>query len=155
MTTYGYARVSTDDQDLTIQHEALKAAGCTVIRSEKKSGTSRKGRAELERPTPHPRAPKTEPRRAPATPIPVEKMEVAPLPPLRVTEDVPRKRLLDLERHECRWPVGDPRQGAFGFCALPKAPDRPYCDAHTRRALMRDACQSATAHGADTSSPQG
>lgn len=112
--------------------------------------------AELERPTAHPRAPKkSEPRRAPATPIPVEKMEVAPLPPLRVTEDVPRKRLLDLERHDCRWPVGDPRQGAFGFCALPKAPDRPYCDAHTRRALMRDACQSATAHGADTSSPQG
>src|SRR4051794_15912990 len=44
----GYARVSTDDQDCAIQEEALRAAGCTVIRSEKKSGTSRDGRTELE-----------------------------------------------------------------------------------------------------------
>jgi DNA invertase Pin-like site-specific DNA recombinase len=45
---YGYARVSTIDQDLHIQHEALKAVGCEVIREEKVSGTSRKGRGELE-----------------------------------------------------------------------------------------------------------
>ena len=44
----GYARVSTEDQDCTIQEAALRAAGCTVIRSEKKSGTSRDGRTELE-----------------------------------------------------------------------------------------------------------
>ena len=44
----GYARVSTEDQDCAIQEEALRAAGCTVIRSEKKSGTSREGRTELE-----------------------------------------------------------------------------------------------------------
>lgn len=44
----GYARVSTEDQDCAIQEAALRAAGCTVIRSEKKSGTSRDGRTELE-----------------------------------------------------------------------------------------------------------
>ena len=45
---YGYARVSTTDQDLTLQRSALKGAGCTVIRDETASGTSRKGRSELE-----------------------------------------------------------------------------------------------------------
>ncbi len=43
----GYARVSTDDQDTAIQVEALERVGCTVIRREKVSGTSLRGRAEL------------------------------------------------------------------------------------------------------------
>jgi len=48
MTTYGYARVSTTDQDLTVQTDALNAAGCEMIRAEKVSGTSRAGRQELD-----------------------------------------------------------------------------------------------------------
>jgi len=47
MTNFGYARASTADQDVEIQIAALKAAGCDVIRSEKRSGTSTEGRAEL------------------------------------------------------------------------------------------------------------
>jgi DNA invertase Pin-like site-specific DNA recombinase len=44
----GYARVSTTDQNCEIQEEALRNAGCTIIRSERVSGTSRKGRSELD-----------------------------------------------------------------------------------------------------------
>ena len=44
---YGYARVSTSDQDLAIQKNALLSAGCEVVREEKVSGTSLKGRSEL------------------------------------------------------------------------------------------------------------
>jgi DNA invertase Pin-like site-specific DNA recombinase len=44
---YGYARVSTTDQDLSIQEEALRAAGWTMVRSEKVTGTSTEGRDEL------------------------------------------------------------------------------------------------------------
>ena len=48
MAIYGYARVSTDDQDLSIQQATLAAAGATIIRAEKKTGSSRSGRSELE-----------------------------------------------------------------------------------------------------------
>ena len=47
MNIYGYARVSTLDQDLTIQIEKLNAAGCVIVRSEKISGTSTINRDEL------------------------------------------------------------------------------------------------------------
>jgi DNA invertase Pin-like site-specific DNA recombinase len=43
MALYGYARVSSLDQNLGIQRAALKAAGCDVIRAEKASGTRRDG----------------------------------------------------------------------------------------------------------------
>lgn len=48
MAIYGYARVSTADQDLALQYAALERAGCSIIRAEKASGTKREGRAELD-----------------------------------------------------------------------------------------------------------
>lgn len=48
MAKIGYARVSSVDQDLSIQEAALTAAGCTFIRAEKASATTRAGRDELE-----------------------------------------------------------------------------------------------------------
>lgn len=48
MALYGYARVSSSDQDFALQEQALRAAGCDVVRAEKVSGTSRVGRTELQ-----------------------------------------------------------------------------------------------------------
>ena len=47
MTVIGYARVSSTDQNLGSQESALRTAGCHLIRSEKRSGTSTAGRDEL------------------------------------------------------------------------------------------------------------
>ena len=43
----GYARVSTVDQNLDAQIAALKAAGCTMIRTETRDGATLTGRPEL------------------------------------------------------------------------------------------------------------
>ncbi len=48
MACYGYARVSSIDQDYALQEKALRAAGCEIVRAEKASGTKRNGRTELE-----------------------------------------------------------------------------------------------------------
>lgn len=47
MAVIGYGRVSTQDQSLEIQLEALGKAGCTRLFSEKVSGTTKKGREQL------------------------------------------------------------------------------------------------------------
>lgn len=44
---YGYARVSTTDQNPEAQRQALEAAGCQQVRVEQKSGTKLEGRTEL------------------------------------------------------------------------------------------------------------
>ena len=43
----GYARVSSTDQSTATQEARLRAAGCTIVRTDKVSGGSRNGRDEL------------------------------------------------------------------------------------------------------------
>lgn len=46
---YGYARVSTENQDTAIQEAALRAAGCIAVFAETVTGTTTAGRDELRR----------------------------------------------------------------------------------------------------------
>ena len=48
MTTYGYGRVSTEEQHLGAQVQQLKAAGCTVVYQEKISGAKADTRPQLQ-----------------------------------------------------------------------------------------------------------
>lgn len=45
--------------------------------------------------------------------------------------------LLRLQPHDCRWPVGDPRDRTFRFCCAPRADVmRPYCEEHMAAAYV-------------------
>jgi GcrA cell cycle regulator len=55
--------------------------------------------------------------------------------------DIPvaeRKRLVDLEAQDCRWPIGSPSDPFpdFYFCGQPKVDGLPYCPSHCRRAFQ-------------------
>lgn len=37
---------------------------------------------------------------------------------------------MDLDKHRCHWPIGDPAESDFGYCGRPSA--GRYCEAHAR-----------------------
>lgn len=49
MAVVGYARVSSVGQSLELQETALREAGCDIVFSEKRTGTTQAGREELRR----------------------------------------------------------------------------------------------------------
>lgn len=50
--------------------------------------------------------------------------------------DTPGFTILDLRPSQCRWPLDDPNGGAFRFCGCERAPGRPYCAEHAKRAYV-------------------
>ena len=45
-------------------------------------------------------------------------------------------KLIDLTESMCHWPIGDPMEEGFCFCAREKAIDAPYCPAHAATATL-------------------
>jgi GcrA cell cycle regulator len=43
-------------------------------------------------------------------------------------------QLVDLKPQHCRWPIGDPVSGPFGFCGCARIETGPYCRAHNLQA---------------------
>jgi GcrA cell cycle regulator len=48
-----------------------------------------------------------------------------------------RTKLIDLDSHTCRWPIGDPRDDDFGFCGKKVRVGQTYCDEHAAIAYVK------------------
>ncbi len=60
-------------------------------------------------------------------------------PQASVMEELtPTAGILDLSMHSCRWPIGNPDAGDFGFCGRETTSKRAsYCPDHTQGAFRR------------------
>ena len=54
----------------------------------------------------------------------------------KMTKPKKPKTVDTLERHDCRWPIGDPRHPDFHFCGAAQLQGRPYCAFHWRMAFQ-------------------
>lgn len=52
----------------------------------------------------------------------------------RPPRQAPSLALVSLSRHQCKWPIGDPREADFGYCESRAVESRPYCAAHLKEA---------------------
>lgn len=46
-------------------------------------------------------------------------------------------KLVDLDSHTCRWPIGDPRDEDFCFCGKKVRIGQTYCDEHSQMAYVK------------------
>ena len=46
-------------------------------------------------------------------------------------------RLVELDSHTCRWPIGDPRDEDFCFCGKKVRTGQTYCDEHSQMAYVK------------------
>jgi GcrA cell cycle regulator len=71
----------------------------------------------------------------------VPKLKSVPLPKAK-PETRPielRKPLLELGYDECHFPIGDPREPGYAFCAAPTQNSKVYCPEHYARSYTRSA----------------
>lgn len=70
-------------------------------------------------------------------PMPKVEPEWRRLQRKRVTEEAV-KATLELRDDQCRWPKGDPREGAFQYCEHKKVWGKSYCALHAYRSLSEE-----------------
>lgn len=70
---------------------------------------------------------RSKPQASGVSPKPRPEFMIEPLPKCRVMPET-LVALVDLEPHHCRWPYGEPKTAAFGFCGQPRI-SGPYCPA--------------------------
>lgn len=88
-------------------------------------------RKPVARATPRPDPPRPPKPPAPPPPPPQSPPQPQAAPPMR------GRRLLDLEAHHCRWPLGGLYDRPTHFCANDKVEHTPYCSTHNRIAYNR------------------
>lgn len=52
-------------------------------------------------------------------------------------------KLADLRESQCKFPIGDTRDDAFGFCGARRLDGYPYCSAHCRISFVNFQCARA------------
>lgn len=61
--------------------------------------------------------------------------------PERKSKDDKKKhkhiKLVELDSHTCRWPIGDPRDDDFCFCGKKVHAGQTYCDEHSQVAYVK------------------
>ena len=62
-----------------------------------------------------------------------------PVRPAEICEDKASATILTLGEHACRWPIGDPDQGDFGFCGARRLGRGPYCEGHSGVSMRKKA----------------
>lgn len=72
-----------------------------------------------------------EPRKIKLSCVKVRKAAPKVRTPIAPEFDVVGVLFADLEKHHCRWPIGDPVRG---YCGCNSEPGLPYCEGHAARA---------------------
>lgn len=87
-------------------------------------------------------------RAAATSDVPRHRVPLPPASPSTYVEQIivpvgQRKKLLDLDAADCRWPIGDPQHADFHFCNGVRVIGREYCEHHLRVAYQPAAAQRA------------
>ena len=69
--------------------------------------------------------------------ITVETEIATVVPAKKKTVAEQRVKLINLDSHTCRWPIGDPRDDDFCFCGKKVRAGQTYCDEHSMLAYVK------------------